>query len=50
MAHTQFRWKMGVKWVLKIDFFNMSGSSVHSGKGLIDSVTPVCPTFWVFFF
>jgi hypothetical protein len=32
MAHTQFRWKVGVKWLLNIDFFNMSGSSLHSGR------------------
>jgi hypothetical protein len=42
MAHTQFQWKIGVKWLLNIDFVNMSGSSLHSGKMLNESVTFVC--------
>jgi hypothetical protein len=43
MAHMQFRWKMGVKWLLNIDFSLRVGQVSILEKCLNDSITSVCP-------
>jgi hypothetical protein len=39
MSHTQFRWKIGVKWPLNIKFLIWVGQVSILEKSLIDSVT-----------